>query len=411
MTALNKRYIDKVMLEQVFDSIDTHSLFERLNRETGISIGVFEIGGVLVNGAISPENNRVLRYIVENGHIPSSFISQNVKPEHFETLNGGGNIYFDINDSERNCIYCHLISTPTTDSYSYLCIHFPATVEKALIEYMAEKIFKIISIENKSGAAVRTESGFYENYIAKELLMSDNDIRESFFWEIIGSSFSQGKNSLGPGYMIAELCALDEGGSLFPMIKDLKRHIPNCLCREMQGIIKVIISNIKSPEDHKRCIALLSDFSKAHNLYCGCSSLFDDLSQRKTFKREAHAALKCGSRKFPNGTLFSGAELSGQMLLYGAIKQFGGEVLMLDGIKQLAEYDSRHSTDYVYSLEMYLFYGNKLGDAAKASFIDRNTLKYRIQKISGMLNCELDDPATAKNLYLALEIYKLLEIV
>lgn len=85
----------------------------------------------------------------------------------------------------------------------------------------------------------------------------------------------------------------------------------------------------------------------------------------------------------------------------------GKKVLELSEVTLLADYDEKNNTDYLATLEAYLSFGNRLSAAASSMFIDRSTMKYRLQKISDLLCADFDDLDTAKRLSLGIAIHKL----
>ena len=96
-----------------------------------------------------------------------------------------------------------------------------------------------------------------------------------------------------------------------------------------------------------------------------------------------------------------------ELMLAGALAQVGPTVLELSEVRALAEYDERNHTEYLDTLEKYLAFGNRLSGAAASMFIDRSTMKYRLQKIGDLLGADTDDPAAARRLQLAIAVHRL----
>lgn len=69
----------------------------------------------------------------------------------------------------------------------------------------------------------------------------------------------------------------------------------------------------------------------------------------------------------------------------------------------LIQYDSSHSSDLVLTLQVYLQQAGHLEKTAKALFIHKNSLKYRLRRIEEILGVELGDPETQLNLHLGLK--------
>lgn len=61
-------------------------------------------------------------------------------------------------------------------------------------------------------------------------------------------------------------------------------------------------------------------------------------------------------------------------------------------IKTLYEYDVSHNSNLCTTFRAYLLYERNITAAAQSLFIHRNTMIYRMQKISQIITCVFDDP-------------------
>ena len=59
-------------------------------------------------------------------------------------------------------------------------------------------------------------------------------------------------------------------------------------------------------------------------------------------------------------------------------------------LKPLLDYDEKHNSNYVETLEWYLKFNGSIQAVAEAMFTHRNTVIYRITNIKKLLQCELD---------------------
>ena len=82
-------------------------------------------------------------------------------------------------------------------------------------------------------------------------------------------------------------------------------------------------------------------------------------------------------------------------------------MLVPSEIKKLSEYDERNHTEYLDTLEKYLFFGNRLSSAAASMFIDRSTMKYRLQKIEDLIGVDTEDPDAARRLQIGIAVFRL----
>jgi DNA-binding PucR family transcriptional regulator len=74
----------------------------------------------------------------------------------------------------------------------------------------------------------------------------------------------------------------------------------------------------------------------------------------------------------------------------------------------LKEYEKNSSKELLYSLQVYIDENRNIGKAAEKLFIHRNTMKYRINKIEEILECDLKDDKTMFHIMLGIKIGKFL---
>lgn len=66
------------------------------------------------------------------------------------------------------------------------------------------------------------------------------------------------------------------------------------------------------------------------------------------------------------------------------------ERLYIDTLGKLEDYDEKNQTDYFDILKCYLDNNNSVEKVAKATYVHRNTINYKIRKIKEILQCNLD---------------------
>ncbi|MFK9090362.1 PucR family transcriptional regulator [Bacillus salipaludis] len=75
---------------------------------------------------------------------------------------------------------------------------------------------------------------------------------------------------------------------------------------------------------------------------------------------------------------------------------------------KIYEHDQLHGTSYIITLENYFQNNLNISETAKAMFLHRNTLIYRIEKIKEILNTDLKNSEGLLQIQLALKIFRLL---
>ncbi|MFJ7727976.1 PucR family transcriptional regulator [Neobacillus sp. NPDC097160] len=77
-----------------------------------------------------------------------------------------------------------------------------------------------------------------------------------------------------------------------------------------------------------------------------------------------------------------------------------------DSLKRLHEYDNKHNSNLVETLEVFLNQDNNINDAAKELNVHANTLNYRLKRITEIGNVNFKDPNQKMILYLDLKLEK-----
>lgn len=123
-------------------------------------------------------------------------------------------------------------------------------------------------------------------------------------------------------------------------------------------------------------------------LYCGAGSKVEDISQLYISYRRAKAALTRAVCQKDMYVKFDDMGL--YRLLYMVDDQKLLREMSEDPLKPLIEYDKKHKSNYVETLELYLRYNGSIQAVAEQTFTHRNTVIYRISNIKKLLNTEFD---------------------
>jgi PucR family transcriptional regulator, purine catabolism regulatory protein len=84
------------------------------------------------------------------------------------------------------------------------------------------------------------------------------------------------------------------------------------------------------------------------------------------------------------------------------------EAFFMKSLGTIYEHDRMHGTSYIVTLENFFSNNLNISETAKAMFLHRNTLIYRIDKIKEILNSDLKNSEELLQLQLALKIFRLL---
>ena len=136
---------------------------------------------------------------------------------------------------------------------------------------------------------------------------------------------------------------------------------------------------------------------------CGISLPFSDANGMQRAGNQAALALLYGSQTPPSVSHCIDHAFEYFLNKLAGDKSFGTELLH-PGLMRLKRYDERHGTDFYNTLYQYLLSERNVVATAKALFIHRNSMIYRLQRIQQLLDVDLDDPNMRLYLLLSYQI-------
>lgn len=135
--------------------------------------------------------------------------------------------------------------------------------------------------------------------------------------------------------------------------------------------------------------------SREHRI--GCSFPFSELSCCSLMAKQAELALSFQGQSEPQKIIdFQKSSLS--ILMH----QDENTVFIHPVIQEMKQYDENSHTDYVHTLSVWLDEHMDDSAAAEQLHIHRNTLYYRLKRITDLFQLNLDDMNTCVQLYLSL---------
>jgi DNA-binding PucR family transcriptional regulator len=137
------------------------------------------------------------------------------------------------------------------------------------------------------------------------------------------------------------------------------------------------------------------------------SSIYDDYQKITHAYKETLAVLSI-KEKFPTETkaIYNYQKLGIYQLFEVILAKRKNEQYENYSLKKLQEYDQKHNSDLVETLEVYLSRDNNINDTAKELNVHANTLNYRLKRISEIGDINLKDPNQKMMLYLDLKLKK-----
>ena len=160
-------------------------------------------------------------------------------------------------------------------------------------------------------------------------------------------------------------------------------------------------------------IKMLKSAIKQKVLQVGIGRLAKNVSQLAKTYQEARQALIIGSMIHGASTEFNEfvyyyPSLGVRRLLYLIIDHPELRNYYSENLNDLEEYDEEYESELVHSLKVYLDHGSNLNSAARALFIHRHTLNYRLEQIAEILNRDIDSQEVLLDLKIAFLIKEML---
>jgi hypothetical protein len=140
---------------------------------------------------------------------------------------------------------------------------------------------------------------------------------------------------------------------------------------------------------------VFTDFLQDNGLSAGASDAFTGFGGLRAHATQAEIALEYGKRQIPYWIFFRFQDYVKPFLLKSCTERLPVEYVCAPELIALKEYDARHGTDLLHTLDIYLRSGRKAATAAKKLFIHRSTFLYRLERIEKITGLNLtEDPAT-----------------
>jgi sugar diacid utilization regulator len=194
---------------------------------------------------------------------------------------------------------------------------------------------------------------------------------------------------------------------ILPAMKENVDYVRSKLKESMPDLFTVfyedsllIIGNI-SDEKYAPTIEKLKQFFELYYLYACISNPFRSLAELKQQYSLGRQGCSVGQKLYPDTHFFEFQHLNLYCLLQEAAENFSLQDYLHPGIRILKAYDQENTTDYCKTLIVYLENNLNILATANQLFIHRNTLSYRLRKISQLLNASLEDKNICLNLLLA----------
>ena len=205
--------------------------------------------------------------------------------------------------------------------------------------------------------------------------------------------------SLKPQYQFIAINSDMNAQARFSQVKKeiLSRH-PNLYHLIFGECLYLMIDHLE--ENDTTTLIEVGDVVKKYGCWCGISSPFSDISQRKKFRQSAQRTLEFGRRIHPKRRIYDFRDYFLELNAYHAMtdSDLFEAAYHLPELERLRAVDEEKGTDYYYTLKTYLVLNAAVTLTAKQLHIHRNTLIYRIGKINEIMGVDINDRILSRKL-------------
>ncbi len=196
-------------------------------------------------------------------------------------------------------------------------------------------------------------------------------------------------------------------------VRERFRNNVVCLVHQEAGAIVTLLGGVKGSQQgysarpaNSALVRNLFYFFEQFDLVSGLSAVFDDVSRTHAYYRQALLSAKMALRT--GGThraVFN--DYMPRPMIAALLEHEDAETFLHPALPAMYRYDQAHNTAYFQTLYEYLM--NMLDKSAAAAMLElhKNTLQYRLNRISELFGLDLNHAQTLMNLLLSFLLWDL----
>jgi DNA-binding PucR family transcriptional regulator len=186
------------------------------------------------------------------------------------------------------------------------------------------------------------------------------------------------------------------------------------LTRSKEGFF-IIIASAKEEKDihiywetvYKRMKKIISLDFQGVEIFLGISQSVEGIENYYIGYKQALQTLKIVCNRFRSKGFLSFDSLGSYTVLHNLQDMFSAKLFLRKYLDPLLNYSTGKGKDLFETLRTYLYMNGNLKETAERLFIHRSSLKYRLEKISELLDVDIEDAEERFNLMLAYKLYDL----
>ena len=155
----------------------------------------------------------------------------------------------------------------------------------------------------------------------------------------------------------------------------------------------VIVLNVtRMVEPYEYVLEFIGDRVSANDMIAGVSDVFSDFYNLVYAHRHAERAIELSAGKRGGSALCFFEDVKLEYIMSKCLENDPLEAVCPPGLMQLLKADREKGTNNIAVLRAYLENNMNAAETARAFFVHRNTMIYRVQQIERVLNMDLTDP-------------------
>lgn len=189
----------------------------------------------------------------------------------------------------------------------------------------------------------------------------------------------------------------------------LSAAVPHTLSTYYRNTLTMLIESDTEIQDVSAAWASLAELLKKYGFRAGVSTVCRDVMDLQEYFYQGLQAARLGAMFCPEKTLIPYYEVAPyHMLEY--VSSFTSLLHFCDpGILRLQSMDKKNNSDLMRTLQVYLENGRNKAQTAQALFLHLNTVKYRINQISEVVNLSSSSVEDSTRLYLSIMILRYIQ--
>lgn len=178
--------------------------------------------------------------------------------------------------------------------------------------------------------------------------------------------------------------------------KDLNKNCQNSLSAIVDDLLVILLYRNPSVSDiSKNALHIL----QAYPVHTAVSTVFLNIECAKDYLYQTRLTLKCGITLQADASVYHFIDFAPYQTIAAASENGTLPVIVDPLIQQIADYDTKNGTDYLLTLNVYLYCRQSKTATTQRLYIHQNTLTYRLKRMEELFNIDFEDGVGLQNLY------------